>query len=147
MQLNQFTDIALKSLIYLKQVKRQVTINEIAEVFVLPRNHLIKVLNFMVKESWVKSIRGRNGGLIYRDSSDELRLGDVIAKLECRQELLNCPACILGGGCLLRSILHESLNAFYDNLNRYVIKDLVDNNVINLLQPLIITYQNKVRDY
>lgn len=137
MQLNQFTDIALKSLIYLKSINRQTTINEISDVFSLPKNHLVKVLNFMVRIGWISSIRGRNGGLIYNLTTDKLKLGDAIMHLENRSELLNCNSCMLGNGCSLRSILSQSLNVFYSFLNQYVISDLVDSSTQATLEPML----------
>lgn len=124
MKLNTFTDISLKSLIYLKQATHLVTINEIASQFSIPRNHLVKALNLLVRLNWINSKRGRNGGLRYNNESDTLKIGDVISILEAKPELFNCNECKLRSNCILRSILKESLNTFYNNLNKYTIADL-----------------------
>lgn len=124
MQLTLFTDIALKAIMYLKQSSDLVTIDEIATKFAVPRNHLIKVLNFMVHQQWIGSVRGRNGGLFYNLSSDSLKLGETIMILENRDELLDCNACILHANCDLRSMLRGAVNAFYGYLNQYTLKDL-----------------------
>ena len=124
MRLNLFTDICLKSLIYLKQVNKLVTINEISLKFSIPRNHLVKALNLLVSLNWISSTRGRNGGLSYNSESDALKLGDIILILEAKPELLNCDECILHADCFLRTVLKESLNAFYANLNQYTLADL-----------------------
>lgn len=141
MQLNLFTDIALKSLIYLKQSQRLTTIGELAEVFCLPRNHLIKVLNFMVKQQWINSVRGRNGGLIYNPDSDSILLGDMILALETKKELLNCQACMIGNCCFLRSILGDAQKAFFASLNRYTVADLSTPELTEALRPKIIHFQ------
>lgn len=124
MKLSAFTDICLKSLIYLKQNNRLVTINEISNHFSIPRNHLVKALNVLVKFKWINSIRGRNGGLVYNEASDSLKIGDIILILESKPELLNCEECRLHANCFLRFILKDSLNAFYTNLNKYTLVDL-----------------------
>lgn len=124
MQLTLFTDIALKAIMYLKQSSDLVTIDEIAGKFNVPRNHLIKVLNFMVHQKWIGSVRGRNGGLFYNLSSDSLKLGQTIMILENREELLDCDACILHSNCDLRGMLRGAVNAFYDYLDQYTLKDL-----------------------
>lgn len=137
MKLNIFTDISLKSLMYLRQAKRLVTINEIASQFSIPRNHLIKSLNLLMRLNWISSIRGRNGGVIYNNESDLLKLGDVILVLEARPELLNCNECILNPNCFLRAILKESLNAFYNNLNKYTMVDLTNGKAGNFINLMI----------
>lgn len=137
MRLNIFTDICLKSLIYLKQANSLVTINEIASRFSIPRNHLIKALNLLVRLDWISSIRGRNGGLSYNNKSDILKLGDVILILEAKPELFNCDECILHSNCFLRFILKESLDAFYSNLNKYTIADLVNEKTSHFINQII----------
>lgn len=124
MQLTLFTDIALKSIMYIKQSNDLVTINEIADRFDITRNHLIKVLNFAVHKKWILSIRGRNGGLSYNLDSDGLKLGDVIMILENKDELLDCNNCILNKNCSLRGILYKAQLEFYAYLNKYTLKDL-----------------------
>lgn len=136
MRLNIFTDIGLKSLMYLRQANAQVTIDEISKQLELPRNHLIKVLNFMIKRGWILSIRGRNGGVSYLKSSDDLLLGDLIMILENKTELLNCKECKLHNSCFLRTILNESVNCFYTNLNKYKFSDINNLPTRNLLQTL-----------
>lgn len=124
MRLSQFTDIGLKSIMYLKQASQLVTIDEIANQFKIPRNHLVKVLNFMMHKEWISSTRGRNGGMLYNIKSDKLKLGDVIAVLENKDELLDCDNCVLGFDCHLRGILKKAMNVFYDSLNQYTLKEL-----------------------
>lgn len=143
MQLNIFTDIALKSLIYLKQSQRLTTINELAEAFSLPRNHLVKVLNFMVRQQWILSVRGRYGGLRYNPASDTLKLGDIILVLETKRELLNCHECMIGRCCALRNILGDAQAAFYASLNRYTAVDLLTPELSNALLPKIIHFQKQ----
>lgn len=141
MQLNLFTDIGLKSIMYLKNTEELVTINEIADQFSIPRNHLTKVLNLLVRLNWISSVRGRNGGLRYNKSTDDLFLGDVIAILENKPELLNCINCILSCDCSLRSILQQSLNAFYLNLNKYRIGDLNSEQTKTFLVKMVKRYK------
>ncbi|MDD3266726.1 MAG: Rrf2 family transcriptional regulator [Burkholderiales bacterium] len=137
MQLSLFTDIALKSVIYLKQSTKLVTINEIAEQFGITRNHLVKVLNFMVHKGWINSTRGRNGGLLYNSMSDNLKLGDVIMILENKDELLDCSNCILKANCCLRGILYQAQLEFFKYLNQYTLKDLNDEPTASFLTQRI----------
>ena len=137
MQLTQFTDIGLKSIIYLKQALHLVTIDEISKQFQIPRNHLIKVLNFMVHQTWIISTRGRNGGMSYNPASDKLKLGDVIMIFENKNELLDCNSCILHAHCKLRCILKDAMNKFYMCLNQYTINDIADPKTAKFINQMI----------
>lgn len=136
-QLSQFTDIGLKSIMYLKQSSQLVTIDEIASQFQVPRNHLIKVLNFMMHKNWIISTRGRNGGMAYNRASDELKIGDVIMIFENKDELLDCDNCILHANCSLRGMLREAMQAFYGSLNKYTFKDIVDSRTAMFINQII----------
>jgi Rrf2 family nitric oxide-sensitive transcriptional repressor len=136
MQLTLFTDISLKSIMYLKQSDRIVTINELVAIYGISKNHLIKSLNFMVHKKWIKSVRGRNGGLIYDQKSDNLKIGDVIRILEGDDELLDCESCILSRACNLRGLLAGATESFYRHLNQYTLKELSNPQTINFLQIL-----------
>lgn len=126
MQLTLYTDIGLKTLMYLKYAEGLVTLPEISKQFDLPYNHVIKVANHLVRLNWVSSVRGRNGGLRYNKDSDKLKLGDVVAILEGKTELLNCEGggCKLRNACILRGILSQAVESFYSNLNQYTLADI-----------------------
>ena len=84
MQINRFTDLSLRVLMYLSQQHEEapITINEIAKQFNVPKNHLIKVVTRLNKLSWIIASRGRNGGLKLHAASNKLKLGDIVKELE-----------------------------------------------------------------
>lgn len=132
MRLNKFTDIGLRVLMYLSQprVDQQVTIDEIATTFDLPRNHLIKVITRLNKLGWIRATRGRNGGLELNQASLQLRIGDILRELENTAELINCekPLCQFHGHCLLKGALQTGLESFYAHMNQHRLIDIVNNN-------------------
>jgi len=117
---------------YLSQSRfdQQVTIDEIATTFDLPRNHLIKVITRLNKLGWIKATRGRNGGLELNPESLQLRIGDILRELENTTELINCekPVCRFHGGCLLKDALQTGLESFYAHMNQHSLFDIVNNN-------------------
>lgn len=131
MQLNKFTDIGLRVLMYLSQPRadQQATIDEIATTFDLPRNHLIKVITRLNKLGWIKATRGRNGGLELNQASLQLRIGDILRELENTTELINCekPLCQFHGHCLLKGALQTGLESFYAHMNQHRLIDIVNN--------------------
>ena len=132
MQLNKFTDIGLRVLMYLSQATfgQQVTIDEIATALDLPRNHLIKVITRLNKLGWIKATRGRNGGLELNQKSLLLRVGDILRELENTSELVNCekPRCKFHGECVLKVALQTGVDIFYEHMNQYKLFDIINHN-------------------
>ena len=128
MQLTRFTDLGLRVLMYLTQPERvdAVTSAEIAAQFLVPHNHVIKVVHKLGKLGWIRTQRGRGGGIALDVAPDKLRLGDVLRGLEQADQLIDCadPPCVLRGGCLLKHALDAGLTRFYDELNRYTLADV-----------------------
>lgn len=130
MQLTKYTDFGLRVMMYLTQGKDRttpVTIHEIAERFDVSRNHLVKVTHFLAQQGWVATSRGKGGGLRLARAPADYRLGDMIYALENQDALVNCgePPCALLGMCLLSGVLAKGLEAFYAELNRHTLADLV----------------------
>lgn len=130
MQITKFTDLGLRVLMYLTQEigTSIVTINEIAQQFNVPRNHLIKVVTRLNKLNWVSTTRGRTGGLRLGVQPSELKLGNILRELENKTSLINCsePPCVLSGQCNLKEILDHGLNSFYEEMNKYTLQSIVD---------------------
>ena len=130
MQITKFTDLALRVLMYLTYEDNlsSVTISEIAQQFEVPRNHLIKVVTKLNKLGWIYATRGRNGGLRLEIDPANLKLGDILEKLENKTSLINChtPPCVIRGRCHLKAVLDLGLRNFYNDMNKYSLKDIVD---------------------
>ena len=130
MQLTRYTDFGLRILMYLTQCpdrETPVTIPEIAERFAVSRNHLVKVAHFLSQQGWVIATRGKGGGLKLARPASEYRLGDLIHALEDQHSIVNCqePPCALDGLCRLSGVLARTTQAFYDELNRHTLADIV----------------------
>lgn len=133
MHLNQFTDIAIRSLIYLAQPTQnnKITIDELSKKLNVSKNHLVKVIHFLSQKQWVITFRGKGGGVKINRQLDQCYIGDLIEILENHTdqstELINCenPLCVLLPVCHLRPILNDALTHFYDYLNQYTLADVV----------------------
>jgi Rrf2 family nitric oxide-sensitive transcriptional repressor len=140
MQITKFTDLSLRVLMYLTHDANGsiVTINEIAQQFDVPRNHLIKVVTRLNKLNWVITSRGRNGGLKLARQASELKLGDILIELENKTSLINCsePLCVLAGRCNLKQILDHGLNFFYQEMNKYTLQTIMDKTTQNAVIQL-----------
>ena len=129
MQLTQFTDIGLRTLMYAAKHQRAslMTVSELATQFQLSQNHLVKVVAVLVRLGWLQSVRGRNGGLKLSIPPASLTLGTIIRELEGSDSLIDCKKahCVLEGSCRLQGILHQSMQQLYEWLDQYTLADLV----------------------
>lgn len=129
MQLNRFTDLGLRVLMYLTHRDRDqpVTISEIAERFAVSRNHLVKVVHFMGLQGWLNNSRGKGGGLALAQPPEHYRLGQVIRVLEGNAPLIDCaePPCALRQDCQLKALLDVGMQAFFSTLDGYTLRDII----------------------
>jgi Rrf2 family nitric oxide-sensitive transcriptional repressor len=133
MQLNRFTDLGLRVLMYLTQPARPTpfTISEMAQELVVSQNHLVKVVHFMSKQGWIKTTRGKGGGIVLAQAPTDYRLGKVVQILENntsnQNSLVDCnhPPCILRPSCMLKSALDQAVQAFFDYLDQYTLADAI----------------------
>ena len=139
MRLTNYTDYSLRVLIYLAiNNSQRVTISDIVEHFHIPRNHLIKIVNRLSREGFVQTIRGKGGGLLLARDKDNIKIGDVVRKMEPSLKIVDCqkPVCPLLADCRLQHILEDAKSAFLETLDNYTIADLVEQpqHIINLLK-------------
>jgi Rrf2 family nitric oxide-sensitive transcriptional repressor len=130
MRLTNFSDYALRVLMYAAtQGNRLVTIEETAAVYGISRAHLMKVVNQLTRCGFLKSVRGRSGGLALARPPESINLGEVLRTTEPDFALVECLAegnrCILTPRCRLRGVLHEALAAFIATLDRHTLADLM----------------------
>lgn len=139
MQLNRFTDLGLRVLMYLTQPARATpfTISEIAHDLMVSQNHLVKVVHFMSRQGWIKTTRGKGGGIVLAHPASAYRVGQAIKTLESYSQnqsqnnapikLVDCnsPPCILRTSCTLQTTLHHALNGFFGYLDQYTLADMI----------------------
>lgn len=130
MRLTQFTDYALRLLIYAAtHPDRLITIEETAEAYGISRNHLMKVANHLAREGYLRSVRGRSGGLSLAMRPAEIGLGRVVRTTEPDFAIVECfgadDRCRITPSCRLRGILDGALAAFLTEMDRHSLADLI----------------------
>jgi Rrf2 family transcriptional regulator, nitric oxide-sensitive transcriptional repressor len=129
MRLTNFSDYALRLLMFVAAQDRQVTIEEVAEVFDISRNHLMKIATVLTRSGYLKAIRGRSGGLILGKRPEKIRLGDVVRTTEPDFALVECfsssDQCVITRRCVFKGVIHEALDAFAATLDRYTLADVM----------------------
>jgi Rrf2 family nitric oxide-sensitive transcriptional repressor len=130
MRLTSFSDYALRLLILCaSRGERLVTIAEAAEAYGISKNHLMKIAHVLVRADVLKSIRGRNGGLLLATGAEQISIGKVVRLMEKQSVLVECfaPAsnsCVIAPACGLKFLLSEAAEDFYRRLDRATLADI-----------------------
>lgn len=128
MELTRFTDIGLRIVMRLAADDEAVTSREIARQLQVPYTHVAKVVARLSELGVVHTRRGRTGGLAVTELGREAHAGWLARQLEGDQPIIDCnhpTPCPLLSVCQLRGALAEARNAFFDDLDRHTIADLV----------------------
>lgn len=131
-QLTIYTDYALRTLMYLAvNAARPVPASEIAKAYGISTHHLAKVAKHLVRGGFVRSHRGRTGGLELAVAPVRINVGEVVRFCEPTLDLLECfdratSTCPLTGGCRLERKLHDARAAFLGVLDRTTLAELTD---------------------
>jgi len=131
MRLTKQTNYAVRILMYCAaNTGRLSQIPEIANAYGLSDAFLFKVLRPLVTHNFVRSVRGRNGGIELAMPAAEIHLSDVIRTTEDSFAMADCfepegADCPLLNHCGLNIALHEALDAFFQVLERYTIADII----------------------
>lgn len=132
MQLTQFSDYALRTLIFLSlRQEQRSTISDIADAYQISHNHLMKVANKLVKSDYVNSVRGKSGGLRLVKPPNHIGVGEVIRDMEPDFAVVECfrtgGRCRLQHACKLADVMHQATAAFLAVLDSYTLADLIHN--------------------
>ena len=128
MQLNKFTDYALRLLMYISRPRdTPYTIAEIARDLHVSQNHLVKIVHFMGKQDWIITTRGKGGGIRLNAETLNLNLGYIVRILQGNSQIVECntPPCVLRNNCGLKGILDQALEQFYQSLDQYCLSDVL----------------------
>ncbi|WP_417762670.1 Rrf2 family transcriptional regulator [Shewanella sp.] len=132
MQLTRYTDLGIRTLMYLAldpARERLFRIAEITEVFELSPNHVSKIVHHLGKTGYLKTVRGKAGGFRLAMEPAAINIGRLVRDLEHSLEPVDCnkPYCRLLPACHLKGILADAVNAYLHVLDRYTLADVVAN--------------------
>jgi Rrf2 family nitric oxide-sensitive transcriptional repressor len=128
------TNIALRILMYCAMNDgRLVTKHEIAERCNASENHMAQVVNQLAQLGYLRTQRGRNGGLGLARPAAEIRVGAVFRALEAPVPIAECFAdadntCPLVRACRLRLALTDAIESFFAHLDEITLDALVCDN-------------------
>lgn len=131
MRLTRQTNYAIRILMYCAANEGRLSrIPEIAQAYTVSELFLFKILQPLVENKLVETVRGRNGGVRLARPAAEITLFDVVRVTEESFAMAECfendaTECPLIDSCGLNEALRKALGAFFEVLAGYTIDDLV----------------------
>ena len=98
MRLTNYTDYALRSLIYLAvkpAPQALANISDIADSYNISKSHLTKIIHQLGQLGYIDSVRGKNGGIRLARAPKDINLGVLIKQFEPDFALVECFATTL----------------------------------------------------
>jgi len=140
MRLSRHTDYALRVLIHLAvRPERRASIAEIARTYAISENHLMKVVHLLGRAGFIRTTRGRGGGITLALPAEQISIGAVVRHTEHDHALADCHTCLIAPACGLTGVLGEALEAFLAVFDRYTLADIsrrrLDLSVLLGLEP------------
>ena len=131
MTLTKFSDYSLRLLIYLGLHRdRLVSVGEISKAYGISPHIVVKVVQMLVDEELITSVRGRNGGLRLNKPPASINVGWLIRRTEPGWDLVECfnaerNTCPIAGICGLKGALKRAQRGFFDILDGYTVADFL----------------------
>jgi len=125
--ISEATSIAIHSLSLIGYEKRQLNANEIAKITAFSKNHLSKVLQTLVKQGYLKSVRGPRGGFSLSQDPNEITLLEIFEVFEgkihsdfCFGHHEKCPF----EDCIFGDIIDEVTIKFKESFGSRTVGDV-----------------------
>ena len=128
MRLSRFSDYAVRVLIYsAMQPERLVTLQEMSDLYGISLAHLRKVVHKLGTLGYLKTARGKGGGLRLQRDASEINIGEVVAAFEGKESLIDCAGldCVVLPACGLPRVLRRAQAAFYSELDSHTLQDVI----------------------
>lgn len=134
MRLTMRTNLAMRTLMFCGVNKdRIVHRGDIARACNASETHIGQVVNLLSHKGYLKTTRGRRGGIELGQPADTINVGTVIRAFEADLPFAECfqgaeNLCPLTNACRLRKALISALGAFYGALDGLTLQDLIADN-------------------
>lgn len=143
LRITKRTNIAVRLLMFCAANKgRLVTKSEIAKCCNISENHLAQVINQLGQLGYLRTLRGRKGGIMLAREAKAISIGGVFRDVEGDLPIAECFAdadntCPLLSACRLRIALADAAQAFFAHLDDITLDALVCDNVdlLKILNP------------
>ncbi len=132
MRFTQSVDMALHALWYMAKNSRQcpIQIKDLAKSVHASETYLARVMHRLTKSGLLKSIRGKNGGFVFKQSPDQITIADVVMAIDCDAAQFTCHweerNCEILDCCSLAHLFHEAQQSMLEVLRKMTIADIAN---------------------
>ena len=131
MQLTQYTDFALRTLIALAvSPGERSTVSDISRAYGISRHHLVKVVGRLAELGYVETVRGKGGGMRLARRPQHIGVGEIVRAMEAELGVVDCLKagggdCVIAPACRLKSIMRDATEKFLAELDDYTLADML----------------------
>lgn len=131
MRLTAYSNYALRILMYCALHRDQlVRVQDVADAHGISRSHLLKAANQLGQLGYLENVRGRTGGIRLAKPAGSITIGEVVRHTEELGDFVECfngatNTCPLAGTCGLTGLFRKGLDAFFAELDKVRLADLV----------------------
>ena len=131
MHLTKFSDYSLRVLIYVAvHTDRPVSIGEVSRAYRISPHILVKVVQKLIADGVITSVRGRQGGLRLTRAPGEINVGALVRSTENNWNLVECfdrgtNTCPIEPACGLKQVLKHAQRAFVTVLDNHTLADFM----------------------
>ncbi len=110
--------------------ERAVPVNEVALRMNMSYEHFVKIVQRLTELGYVRTVRGRHGGVQLATPAHELQLGELVRRLEENLSIVECfspetNTCPIAPACALAGVIDEALRAFLAVLDTRTLADVL----------------------
>jgi Rrf2 family protein len=124
--LSEAASIAIHSMVLIARSANGMNVLKVAEVTGFSKNHIAKVLQRLVKNDMLKSVRGPAGGFMMKKNPGHISLLDVYESIEGPLEINDCPLsyeiCSFDK-CVMGNVVNKMTLEFKKFLQNQTLKD------------------------
>lgn len=136
MRLSKQTGYAIRILIHCAMAgDRQLRAGDIARLDGITEYNVAKIVPILVRGGFLKTTRGRAGGLQLAQPPGRIRIGDVIRVTETTHLEAECgghaPDCGIKAAAPINRMLDEALGAFVTVLDQHTLAELVSSRALH----------------
>jgi Rrf2 family protein len=131
MRLTKQTSYALRILLHCAlRPDEQVRAGDIARAYNITEFNVLKIIPLLVQGGFVKTLRGRKGGLRLARPASEIRIGDIVRLTEETHIQADCfgqlqDVCPILPAAPINRIFGDAVSAFIEVLDQHTLEELV----------------------
>ncbi|MDD8015493.1 MAG: Rrf2 family transcriptional regulator [Acidobacteriota bacterium] len=129
MKLTRSLDIALTALIQLASSDTRLNSGDIAGILGAPRNHVAKVIQLLARNGYIRTVRGKGGGIRLAKAPGDVTLKEIIDLVEGEIYLMECTirpgTCPMSPRCRLGRVFRKAQGLMLEVFHSTTLADVL----------------------